>query len=117
MYAYFGLNQTTEAKGVFNDARSLNLDGPELREARYLLAFLDGDRAAMLEQVQWATDNSRAQPDMWAEQAGTFGYFGRLKRSGELALRAAKMSKEADSSETGAKLSLFGFGAKPKREV
>jgi len=52
--ALLRLNRVQEAKQVIADARLQGIDNRNLRELLYVIATIEGDRATMLQQVQWA---------------------------------------------------------------
>ena len=58
---YNSLNRVDQAKSYFEKAKVLKLELPFLRFSRYLSGFLQGDAAAMKEQVQWAMGKSGAE--------------------------------------------------------
>ena len=51
---YYALNRYGEAEAVFDHAFARKLDGGDLREQVYLLAFLRRDTTQMAQQLEWA---------------------------------------------------------------
>ncbi len=96
------LDRLSEAQEVYQAARSRNLDGPYLRQYKYVLAFLQGDTAGMQEQVQWAMGEPRTQGVLLAAQSDTEAYHGRLQSAREFSRRAVESAKRADATETAA---------------
>jgi eukaryotic-like serine/threonine-protein kinase len=102
MDAYLGLNQFSEGKSIFEQARARRLDGLQLRDARYRLAFLEGDRSAMQEQVAWATGRQGAEDLMLAEESDTEAYRGRFVAARKFSQLAVNSAKSAQSTESAA---------------
>jgi DNA-binding winged helix-turn-helix (wHTH) protein/tetratricopeptide (TPR) repeat protein len=57
MESFTAANRLNEAKSTFEEARRNNFDGIQLRQVRFLVAFLEGDDAGMKEQDAWAMAN------------------------------------------------------------
>jgi len=91
-----------EAKATFEEARKRNLDGPFLRQVRYLLAFVQNDAATMQEQWNWAVGKPTIEDVFLAAQADTEAFRGSLSRARSLAERAADSAKRAGAPETAA---------------
>jgi len=95
-------NQFSLALAAYDDARKRNLDSPYLRQYRYLLAFLQHDQTAMQEQVQWAAGKARTEDVMFALQANSEAYEGRIQLAREASRRAVESAKGADAMEAAA---------------
>ena len=95
-------NQLNVAQAAYDQARARNLDSPYLREYRYNLAFLQGNEAAMQEQLKWAAGKPRSEDVMLAQQADTEAYYGRIRQSRELSQRAVGSARSADAMESAA---------------
>jgi serine/threonine protein kinase/tetratricopeptide (TPR) repeat protein len=95
-------NQLDVAQHAYDQARARNLDSPYLREYRYNLAFLQGDEAVMREQLQWAAGKPRTEDVMFAQQADTEAYYGRIRQSREYSQRAVHSAKSAGAMESAA---------------
>jgi DNA-binding winged helix-turn-helix (wHTH) protein/tetratricopeptide (TPR) repeat protein len=54
-------NRLNEAKNTFQEARRNNFDGIQIRQVRFLVAFLERDEAGMKEQDAWAMANPVAE--------------------------------------------------------
>ncbi len=52
--AYCSLYRLEDAKVAWDQSQARKIDGGNLRQARYALAFLQHDDTAMKEQVEWA---------------------------------------------------------------
>jgi eukaryotic-like serine/threonine-protein kinase len=99
---YFSLYRLEDAKATWDKAQALNLDSPNLRLARYELAFLQKDDTAMKEQISWATGKPGAEDALLSAQSDTEAYHGRLTAANDLSKRAIDSAKHADAMETAA---------------
>jgi serine/threonine protein kinase/tetratricopeptide (TPR) repeat protein len=102
MSDYNSLNRLQEARRVFDDAIAKKIDGPFLRQSRYLLAFLQGDNNAMAEQLAWAAGKSGVEDWALSYQSDTEAYYGRLEKARAFSQRAVDSARNADSAETAA---------------
>src|SRR5664279_4791143 len=102
MSDYNSLNRLQEARRVFDDAIAKKVDGPFLRQSRYLLAFLQGDNNAMAEQLAWAAGKSGVEDWALSYQSDTEAYYGRLEKARAYSQRAVDSARNADSAETAA---------------
>jgi tetratricopeptide (TPR) repeat protein len=92
-------NKLDVARAAHDEARKRNLDSPYLREARYMLGFLENDHAAMQEQLQWAAGKPRTEDVMLQHEADSHSYSGRVQQSRLLSRRAVESAKGADAME------------------
>ncbi len=99
---YFSLYRLEDARAAWDKAQALNLDSPNLRLARYELAFLQKDDTAMKEQISWATGKPGAEDALLSAQSDTEAYHGRLTAANDLSKRAVDSAKHADAMETAA---------------
>jgi hypothetical protein len=102
MVAYMALNRPEEALSVFDQTRARNLDEAQLRWTRYRLAFMQGDRAAMKQQVVWAMGKPRTEDWLLAEEAAKAAYDGHLHTARESSERALESARIAGGEETAA---------------
>jgi len=100
--AYLSMGKLDEAKAALDQSQSRKLDGPSLRLARYALAFLKNDAAAMAQQAAWAAGKPGAEDLLLSMEADTEAYHGRLAKARELSQRAVESATRADASETAA---------------
>jgi tetratricopeptide (TPR) repeat protein/predicted Ser/Thr protein kinase len=100
--SYLALNRFEDARNALNEADARKLDAPSLRLTRYDLAFLQGDQAAMSEQVNWAVGKPGAEDLLWSAQSDTEAYLGRLARARELSQRSVDSALRAEAKETAA---------------
>ena len=96
------LNRLDDAKTAFEEARARKLDDPQLRQSRYLLAFLEGDDATMKEQVTWATGKPGIEDVFLSLQSDTEAYYGRLAKAREFSQQAVESAIHAQAPETAA---------------
>jgi tetratricopeptide (TPR) repeat protein len=99
---YLGLNRLEEAKGTLNEAFAHKLDGGFLRACSYLLAFLEGDRAQMEQQVSWAAAKPGVEDLLLSMQSDTEAFYGRMSAAQDFSRRAVDSAIRAGSKETAA---------------
>ena len=99
---YYALYRLEDAKAAWDKTQAQGLDGPNLRLARYDLAFLQHDDTAMKDQLAWATGKPGAEDMLLSAQSDTEAYHGRLGAANDLSKRAVDSAKHADAMETGA---------------
>jgi tetratricopeptide (TPR) repeat protein len=102
MYSYMNLERPREAQAAFEEARAQNLDGEQLRAARYALAFVQGDRDAMQEQLTWAMGKPGVEDLLLSNQSDTEAFYGRLGTAREFSQKAVESALRANSQETAA---------------
>ena len=102
MLADLRLNRLDEAKAVFNEAQARKLDGPYLRTARYQVAFREGDKAGMREQLAAGKDKLGLEDILLFNQAGTEAYYGCFAKSREVTEQAVKSARLAGAPERAA---------------
>jgi tetratricopeptide (TPR) repeat protein len=102
IFAYLAVNRLDEAKATYEKAFARRLDSPFLRFARYEIAFLQNDAAAMAQQVAWSADKPGVEDELLGLEAGTAAYSGRLRNARELLRRAAYSADRAGEKETAA---------------
>jgi eukaryotic-like serine/threonine-protein kinase len=94
------LDRLDASTKVIDDAFSRNLDDFFARQARYVLAFLQGDEPEMQTQLVWAAGRpGEEEAIFFAYQADTEAFHGRLGRSREYSRRAVDSELRADSKE------------------
>ena len=79
------MDRFTEARGVFEEAKSHNVQAGEAERQRYNLAFLEGDKETMEKVVAAMSSEQGFEMAALSEQARTAAYFGRLKAARALA--------------------------------
>ncbi len=117
------MNRVKEAHATAAEAVSKKLDSPDMRLARYQLAFLQNDEAEMGEQVKWAANRPGDDAVLLYYQADTAGYSGQLNKAREFSRQAVAAAQRAGRQERAAgceaaaalREALFGNGAEAKR--
>jgi eukaryotic-like serine/threonine-protein kinase len=100
LLAYAVLGRLDDAQVVFDRARQQDLDDPTLRQSRYLLAFLQGSKTAMQEQLAWAMGKPGIEDRMLSIQADTEAYYGYFTKAREFSQRAVGSARHAGSTES-----------------
>jgi len=100
--AYLALNRWDDAKAAFDRALARKLDGGNLRQGLYLLAFLRGDVGQMEQQVAWGEGKPGDEDPLLSIQSDTEAYYGRMNKARDFSRRAVDSSVRADSRETAA---------------
>jgi serine/threonine protein kinase/Flp pilus assembly protein TadD len=99
--AYEGLNRYEEAKAICEKAIAQKLDYPGTHIVLYLIAFIQGDAAAMEREAQWAAGKPR-EHNMLAAEADAAAFSGKLERAREIRRRAVEVAQRANLKETAA---------------
>jgi len=94
------LQRFDDAQRVSDEAHSKNLDGLELRDGLYALAFLRSDATAMAEQQKWFAGRPEENFGL-ALASDTEAYRGHLGVARELTTRAVASATRADAKESG----------------
>jgi eukaryotic-like serine/threonine-protein kinase len=100
--SYLRVNQLEEAKDTFDQALAHNLDGGQLRQNIYFLAFLDGDDSQMRQQVSWAAGKRGEEDLLLSTESDTDAYYGRLDKARDFSRQAVESAVRADSKEIAA---------------
>ena len=110
------MDRFTETRGVFEEAKSHNVQAGEAERQRYSLAFLEGDKETMEKLVAAMSTEPGFEMAALSEQSRTAAYFGHLKAaralSGQMrekALREKDTATAADvESDAAFREALFG---------
>ena len=102
MLADVGLNRLDDAKAVYEQALAQKLDEVYLHQARYLLAFRQGDAPEMEKHVAWARGKEGIQDTFLSLQSDTQAFYGHLGKAREFSRRAVELAEHAGSKETAA---------------
>jgi tetratricopeptide (TPR) repeat protein len=91
---YTALSRFDEAKATLDEALARKLDGFSLRYDAYILAFLQGDVAAMQEHANWAKSSSGGAEEAWLLWVQGFAesYYGRFAAARQFEQRAVESS-------------------------
>jgi class 3 adenylate cyclase/tetratricopeptide (TPR) repeat protein len=99
---YVALGRLDDAKKLYKEAQTRNLEDPALHANRYGVAFLDKDPVEMQKQVDWATGKAGIESVLLSVQSDTEAYAGHLEKSRELSRRSVDSDKGNDSRESAA---------------
>ena len=102
MLVDMGLNRLDDAKATYEQALAHKIDEVYLHQARYLLAFRQGDTAEMEKQTAWGRGKAGIEDAFLSMQSDTEASFGHLEQALELSRRAVELAKHAGSKETAA---------------
>jgi DNA-binding winged helix-turn-helix (wHTH) protein len=99
---YISLGELKSAENTLQLASAHGIDSPEFAVLRYDVAFLRGDRAEMDRQAVLGEKVPNANHSIFAQQAWSLAYAGRLDEARQMSQRAADFAKEADQQERAA---------------
>ena len=108
-----GLDRFAEAKAIRQKEVGLKLDAVGEHVDLYLLAFLEGDKAAMQREVDW----TKGKPDefvMLETEAEATAASGRIQQARELYRQAVDSAQQAKLPESFAKVRPDAQSASPK---
>ncbi len=101
---YTALGRFDEAKATLDEALARKLDGFSLRFDAYILAFLQGDSAAMKEHANWAKSSSGGAEEAWLLWVQGFAesYYGHFAAARQFEQRAFESALHNNASEAAA---------------
>jgi hypothetical protein len=100
---YENLNRLDEAEAVYKQAEERKLVAAEgMLQDHYLLAFLEGDTAQMVQLAAAAMGKPGTEDLLLSTQADTEAWHGKLKKARELTQRAIDSAQHNDAKETAA---------------
>ncbi len=102
MRANISLNLLDDAKAVYEAAQSRNVLSPGIRVEGYEVAFVQGDKAAMAEQLKWATGKLGVEDQFVGLQGDTEAYSGRIATAREFTQRAVESASRAGTPQAAA---------------
>jgi serine/threonine protein kinase/tetratricopeptide (TPR) repeat protein len=97
---YLSLNRLDEAREALDEAIARKLDGSNLHQTYYLLAFMQRDSARMEEQMNLTAGKAGTEDIMLSAQSDTEAFYGRVTKARELSRRAAESAIRNDAKET-----------------
>jgi tetratricopeptide (TPR) repeat protein len=100
MFDETALGRFDEAKAAYKQAVNHKFNIPFFQLARYEIAFLEDDRAAMDEQAALSQGKSGDEDVLLSLQAETAAYRGRLKKAREISQRAIDSAERSGQRET-----------------
>jgi len=99
--ALLSLGRAEEAEKVLKEAFSRKIDDASLHGNMYSVGFVRNDQALMRQQLDWA-DGKAGGDSLFAAQADTEAYYGRLQTARQLTRKAMGMAKDAELPESAA---------------
>lgn len=99
---YMALNRPEDAKATLNEALAHHLDGRYVRQNLYWVAFLQGDAAAMRQQVAWGSSSPHDADALLTLQSDTEAFHGRMRSARDYTRRAVTAALRSDSKEAAA---------------
>jgi len=102
------LNRFAECRRTVQDAYDRKLDAEQLHIRLYTLAFLDGDRKGMAEQVAWSEGKPEIVARFLMRESAVEAYSGHLRKARELKQRAVESTEHAGNKESAASRRLDG---------
>jgi tetratricopeptide (TPR) repeat protein len=100
--AEIALQRLDDAESIVKEAFAKKLDDPSLHANMYALAFLRNDVATMEREASTTVGKASGEDMMFAMQADTEAFFGRLRKARELSRRAVTSAQKADLAEPAA---------------
>ena len=99
--AFISLNRFDEARQVIQEALAQKLESTPMHSHRYSIAFVQGDAAAMKQQIDWAS----GRPDEYlaqAWQAEVAAFRGQLRKEREFSQRTVELALQHEQKEAAA---------------
>ena len=98
------LNRFDEAKAFVEQAFVKKLDNIFLRTMRYRIAYVEGDAAAMQQQLDWANDKPEGY---WLtlSQSQTLSFGGQIREANKVAQKAIEMAEQRKVRDLAAQFS------------
>jgi tetratricopeptide (TPR) repeat protein len=100
--ADIALQRLDEAEAVLKEAFAKKLDDPSLHANMYALAFLRGDAATMQNEANATIGKAGGEDTMFAMQADTEAFYGRLRKARDFSRRAVESAQKAELAEPAA---------------
>ncbi|MBB5058087.1 serine/threonine protein kinase [Granulicella aggregans] len=102
-YVYIVTNRFEEAAATIAEAERLNFDNPDLRNQKFILAFLTKNEPGMQEQSSWAVGKPHIDHRFLFAEAMVQGYYGRFADETRLTNSSIEMADKGGDSATTAK--------------
>jgi eukaryotic-like serine/threonine-protein kinase len=100
--SYVSIDRLQEAKAMFNQAETRNMNTPFNHTAMYLVAFLERDRAGMDRELTWAQTVPEVGAWMLYFESCTNSYYGRLRIARGFTDRASAAAVALNQKEVAA---------------
>jgi tetratricopeptide (TPR) repeat protein len=97
--AYTALNRVDNAKAILDQGLANGIDPASVANSYYPLAFLRNDLDTMQKQLALAAGKAGYENSLFAMQAETEGYHGRLKQARDYTRRAAESAEHNGNKE------------------
>jgi eukaryotic-like serine/threonine-protein kinase len=122
--SFVGLNRFDEAKDIIGQALSQKLENLRMHQNLYRIAFVQGDAAAMKQEIEWAN----GKPEEYAAQswqADSAAFSGQLRKAKGFSTSAFELAQRRDLNEvagqiaaaTAARDAQFGDCGKVKEQT
>jgi serine/threonine protein kinase/Flp pilus assembly protein TadD len=101
--SFVGLNRFDEARDIIGQALSQKLDNLRMHQNLYRIAFVQGDPAAMKQEIEWA----KGKPEEYAAQswqADAAAFSGQLRKAREFSSGAFELAQRRDLKEVAAQI-------------
>ena len=98
---YLSMDRFGEGKSTFDKAVAQGLDTEDVRLERYIVAFLENDKATMQQQVVWSADKP-AESSLLELEGTTAAFSGRLRAADDLFRRAEESARRYGRKESAA---------------
>jgi eukaryotic-like serine/threonine-protein kinase len=105
--ALLALGRTEQAEHVLKEAFERKMDDASLHSNMYSVGFVRNDQAIMRQELQWA-EGRPGGDSLFAAQADTEAYYGRLNKARQLTQKAIEMAKTAGLDESAATWAVQG---------
>jgi tetratricopeptide (TPR) repeat protein len=102
MFDYISLNRVDEAKATYEQALEHKLGSPIFNLALYQIAFLKNDVAGMAQYVSSSAGIPGLEATLFANEADTAAYSGRLRSAREFSRQAVDSAERAGDKEAAA---------------
>jgi pentatricopeptide repeat protein len=100
--SYVSVNRLEEAKATFERLTSRGFDNPSNHPSRYMIAFLEQDRAGMDRELAYARENKEVEAWILYFESGTHSYYGRQSKAREFVALASTKALAQKQKETAA---------------
>ena len=119
------VDRLDEAKALYTEARSKNIDNNMLHWDRYSIAFLENDQPEMQRQLQWASGKAGVEDILFLFQSDTEAFQGRWRMAESYLSQAADSDRRHGLNETMALIQAsgalraaeFGFTSTARQQV
>ena len=126
LVAFYALtNRLEEAKLAYQQTLARKTETWYLHDARFAVAFLEGDAAEMDRQLSWAAGKPGSEDPLLSHQADVEAFSGHMVKAREFSQRAVESAQHADAAEDAARNEMnqvlreieFGNGIRVRSEI